>query len=143
MAHYISSYYYSGEIQMKQYDPMWVDVSEEKFMLFLHNTYVVHHRTRTKKTLTLKEFEEFFEQTIHQDDWMEEIPSGLQSKPMFSIREEGVVLYTTSSNRTFAFNPERREVYSRGMKDSENFLLVAEKFLGDHTKEWNSEFFKS
>lgn len=122
----------------RKYDPMWINVQEEQFMTFLREIYVILHgdKVTCKNVQTIEDFEKFFNRTIHEDGLM-----GRKRWPSFEIREDGVACYTTTSNRLFGFNPDTREVYSRNLRDSIYLLSFCDECFGNHTKEWDGEFF--
>jgi hypothetical protein len=114
------------------YDPMFVGVKERKFLLFLHDIFVRNEDPEREQVGSLEEIVMFFESrrksgelyVDHSFDWHTRI---------FWCGEYFV--YITISRRVLVYNPARREVYTRGMRNSQSFLSWAEEFLGHHIPE--------
>ena len=114
------------------YDPMFTGVKERNFLLFLHDIFVRNEDPEREQIGSLEGVLNFFEARRKSGKLYVDHYSERHTK-IFWCGEYFV--YITISRRVLVYNPARREVYTRGMRNSQSFLSWAEEFLGHHIPE--------
>jgi len=114
------------------YDPMFTGVKERKFLLFLHDIFVQKENPKREQISSLEEVVKLFETRRESGELYVDRYSERHTK-IFWCGEYFV--YITISRRVLVYNPVKQEVYTRGMRNSQNFLSWMESFLGHHIPE--------
>ena len=127
------------EIMKKKYDPMFLGVTPEKWVKFFQEVFFSSW-VKKPQLETVEECVRIFSSIAGDEKMWERFE--VRGKFPVLQKKDSLIVYETTSERKIVYDLNRQEVYTRGLRGSENFLAWLEDFFGPHLKEWDQEFYQ-